>query len=582
MGAFFLSESGSGMSDGLLSVFRKKGFAEPYQFRAGDTALWYFKKQHISDPCFLTMGKVTVVTCGTCVYRGRAFPDNLQAMAGDYLCGNLDGSKFRGNFIVFFIDAQGIAYHADHVGQYNLYYEKDSGFCSSSFLAVATAVSNRAGRLALNRFAVLESLLTGNVIGPETLLESISRFVPSPCCGLPGMTPLLPRRTPDDPVCFPLDRHDLPDLQLQRLREHFSFYESLFRVYGTSSGLTGGLDSRLLYLVAREFAGEVRLYFNTTNPFSRESRAVTGFAGAAGVKVDVLKTRTSLEIDTGEYKELVRKGFHLWDGACRLHHLWLEERKSADHLRRMFGDCGAGLSGVGGEKFRNHDALLSGSYSIRRWLENEVVFHNCRDIFNSAADRDSFLGRFREKVMLLLGGDPNSSRVPLESIRRYYDVLYNTSNRTFRHSIENQLAFSLCPFVEPDLSVSGFKRIGRHMEFQMALIRKLAPQLQSLPFSYGFGPGQPPALKTRLAPRLKTDRLLPVFHLVRHHVTVKNSDYCLRMTGKHGFLMEYVDRVRDLGLPIRLRELESNPILGPIVVELGMFLSEMESCIATG
>lgn len=581
MGAFFYSAPGKGMPDGLLPVFRKQGFGEPYQFSPGGGKLWYFSKQLTGQPSFLTLEGLTVATCGTCIYRGRALRGCLAALAEDCLEGRLDRDQFRGNFIALFMDGKGISFHADRIGQYRFYYDSGTGFCSSSFLAMAEAVSMRTGKLHLNRPAVIETLLTGNLVGTGTLLGNIRRYYPWAECRLPGIEPFFSRRKGEEPVAPEEHRGDMVELQIRRLREHFECYEDLFRLTGASAGLTGGFDSRLLYLVAREHARDLRLYFNTSDPGSGECRTVRGFAEAAGTGVALLRARTPLEMDTGEYGEMIRKGFHLWDGACSLHHLWLEERKSGDHIRTALQGMGTGLSGVGGEKFRNHDALVSGSYSAGNWLKHEVLFYNSGNVFRSPRESGAFIKGFREKVMGLLGEDPGALRVPVEAVRRYYDVLYNTSNRTLRHCIENRMAFSLCPFAEPDVSVSGFRRTGRHVEFQMALVSRLAPDLRFAPFIHGFGPGQTPALRTRLMPWMKTDLLLPFFHMARHRLTPMNSGCCREMVTRHRFLAEYLDRVRDLQLPLELDLLAENPVLGPIVVELGMFLSEMESCIAT-
>ncbi|MCK5036677.1 MAG: hypothetical protein KAS73_12360 [Candidatus Sabulitectum sp.] len=503
----------------------------------------------------------------------------MEILMQDYRNDELDYSKLIGNFFLIIADNGKVKFLSDRIGQYGVYCCKKAGMVSSSFIALLTAAAKQ-GKLVIDRNIATETLLTGNVVGSRTIVDGIDRYFPYLKVNIPGMKPLHSWPTTievEDKKNSGFD--DLINMQLVEFDDHFKAYDKVLSRYGTVSGLTGGLDSRLLYLLLKKRTDKISLFTNTYNPESLDSKCATQFAEAAGEKFKCFLSRKAESMDSTEYKEMITDGFFFWDGVCRVHHLWLEERKNRSYLKRVYGNYRMSFSGVAGEKYRNHDGLTSKFYGIDKWIKHELLFYSTGNIFTSKTAEDVFYEYYKQKVKDQLGERSTGNRISFNAIRFFYDTVYNTTNRTQRNNIENQLIFFLSPFVEPGSLAVPRSSLGRHMEFELDLIRKLGPGLKHCNLSYGFNLNEKPGLKVRLLPALKTNATISAFHSARNLLVKRNGTYFNRMLKSHPFLQGYRDRVENLKLPIDLKALSLNDSLSPMILQMGMFLSEMESCI---
>lgn len=582
MGAFFYSKTAREIPTAVLSVFRKKGFKEPVTLNTKEGILLYYSKQILSTKSIYYASKVTIVVTGTCVYKNNCFPQNMQLLANDFVANNIDTMQLRGSYIIMFITADEIAYISDAIGQYSIYYHEKSGYVSSSFLSVLVAASSSVGKLRFDKNVAVETLLTGNILGTNTLIEGITRYTPYLSDTLPGMkklmSPVMQNTTALKHKC---NLDCISEMQVKRISDEMSMYQKLFTTYGVTLGLTGGLDSRLLYLALKSAGINVSIYHNTNNHLSCDCTTASSFARSAGEHLVVHLTKGPLDFPSDEYQELLNDAFFLWDGACRIHHTWLEEKKGRNHLNKVYSSSGTGVSGVGGERFRVHDAMLSNSYQFKQWIEKGVLFENTRNIFKNTTTKSEYIDWYNNKVMYDIGlnENVNHGKISLNAIRRFYDVLFNTTNRTLRNSVENQLVFFLSPFVEPSISIMGHGRFGRHMELETKMLTMLSKSLSHIKLSYGFSPDEEPGFVIKLLPYIKKNSTITAYYALNKLRRNSNCEMCANIKYKHAFMNEYVEKVKQLQLPIDIDALLNNTELYSIVYEMGILLSTMEDCI---
>lgn len=572
MGAVYLQKGAGELPAPVAEVFRRKGFGNPRIVQAGDTSVFYYPKQLTGSGGIYSSDGLTVITTGTCIYRGVPTPVNLEFIHRHKLNGEFDPSMLMGNFLILFIAQGKITLCSDRIGQYSFYCHKESGVLSSSFLAAIRGASQRS-KLRLSRSNTTEVLLTGNAFGSETMVEGITRYLP-----YDSHSESLFETVPYGRAVEFSEEASLEG-QLRLLDRHFERYASLLDSKAVVSGLTGGLDSRLLYLLLRRHFQQVQTFTNTYDTASRECSCAAEFARMAAAPFKCFTPERPEEMETPVFREMLRDGFHFWDGVCRIHHLWLEKRKSRGFLREVYGGTTAGVSGVGGERFRIHDGLLSPSYAIDPWIDNEILFNVCGNALLKKDEAREFHRSFKDRVKRLSGASDGERRIDLKSIRSFYDIVYNTANRTLRSSIENQLVYFVSPFVEPGISAVDTDFLTSHRFFELELIRALGPDLADVMTSYGYSPGSPKPLRDRVLFMAKRRYLFSTFHSVRRFLRRNEGTLAERLLSKHPFLKEYLDRVEELELPLDLGRILSCDSLSPLVLQTGMFLAEMEDCL---
>lgn len=571
MGAIFLQMGRKIAAENVLGVFRRKGFADPIEIPSGDTTVFYFPKQLARYKGIAENSGTTIIASGTCFYDGYPPDESLSCILKEWKEGSFATAKLHGNFLLLILEPDRISLCTDRIGQYSVYFHRESCTLSSSFLATVTAAASR-HKLSLNRTNITEVLLTGTGYGHETMVTGVNRLLPDneeevDFINVIHQNEVSSGQAKDDPSI---------EKQISVLNSIFEMYNMLFKSTGVISGLTGGLDSRLLLFLLRKHPSRLISFTNTYDTESLEYTCAVELAAASGIEHRSYVTKKPWEMDSFEYHEMIKDGFFFWDGVPRIHHLWTEERKSRSHLMNVYDNCTSGVSGVGGERFRIHNGMVSCRYPVGSWIEHEVLQNICGRCLLTTEEGCGFRAEFHKKVSSLAEVDSKDRFITLDRIRRFYDVVYNISNRTYRSSVENQLVFFLSPFVEPGISAVNTAFIRKNRSFELDLISRLAPELSHVKTSYGFSPIDAGVHKDAILHLLKGRTLFGMFHSMKRRIRKQTGLLSGMLLIKHAFLKEYVFRVKDLGLPIDIDLIMKNDSLFPVLLQTGMFLEEME------
>ena len=178
MGAFILFDQKQKKEldqEAVRSVFAEKGFADPLVVSLGDSVLHLYRKQLADAVNYYTAGEQSVYAIGTVVYKGLGFRDTLKELLNDYINHAIEYDRIIGSYcVLFYADGQ-IRILNDALNVCELFTDTKGRFITSSFLAAA----NAAGKLTIDREASLEKLLTGYIVGEDTLFREIRRVIPS-------------------------------------------------------------------------------------------------------------------------------------------------------------------------------------------------------------------------------------------------------------------------------------------------------------------------------------------------------------------------------------------------------------------
>jgi hypothetical protein len=220
MSAFYLYKKDAALDLSKAEwVFIEAGLDQPKQFDCGEYRIWLYKKE--SEPVFdIAMEEdATALLVGSMAYRGTR-GSSLKNALHDWLSGSLSSENCVGIFALIFLRNNRISIITDGSGIQNLYYDRSCRVVSSSLLAIVQSLPEK---LSLNHLAVAENLVTGFVLGPDTIFNEIQRYELTDRASFtfPGVTVgqlILP------PISKPeiSEQPKMVDYELDRLRNRYS------------------------------------------------------------------------------------------------------------------------------------------------------------------------------------------------------------------------------------------------------------------------------------------------------------------------------------------------------------------------
>jgi hypothetical protein len=578
MGAFFWYRTDSDLDlESAESCFAAKGFAKPLIRRLGPYSLWLYKKTLVGVENYLETSEGSVYAVGTVVYKRLDYRDSLKALLSDFLAGALNFDELLGCFFLLFERDQKCYFLTDLAGQQSIYYNVDQSVLSSSFLA---SIYSSPRPLHLNKLAIAEILVTGNLIGPDTCIQEIKRFSVRSPQRLNGLR-LLKIPALSIPDSCTKAYHLCLDEQIGMLEDYLRSIKRFAAHWGVSSGLTGGLDSRLLMILTLRHLDNFQFFTTWLKVKTRDFLITEKVAKAAGQKLVILPVTDPLDMDPEQALETLQQSFLFFDGLVRTHHLWIQEINTRSYRERLLNDKRIGFNGVGGEQYRNQERMILPRWNFQKWLEYDLVYQNAGDCFHNTSSKREFFEYLGSKIRTDLGIHKISSIDHL-AIKRYFNEIYNPANRTVRMNAENQIAFFLCPFTEYQVSREAYKiipHLGAFQKFEADMINTLSPALASIETHNGFPLNKGDPWMTQLASL--AGELIPkgIYNKIYRWRKARSSFYSC-YTRKFGFTNDNTRLILALNLAVDINKLMPSAYLSPLIISMGYFLNALKKKIS--
>ena len=486
MGAFILFDQKQKKEldqEAVRSVFAEKGFADPLVVSLGDSVLHLYRKQLADAVNYYTAGEQSVYAIGTVVYKGLGFRDTLKELLNDYINHAIEYDRIIGSYcVLFYADGQ-IRILNDALNVCELFTDTKGRFITSSFLAAA----NAAGKLTIDREASLEKLLTGYIVGEDTLFREIRRVIPSFWKGKWQIHTWGPIHIGDAET----DRRKCLEDRIKTVSAYMKDIEKLAEEYKPELGLSGGYDSRMVFAAA-QYTWPFKLDVHTHSTegveiHNVEKEIVTRIAEKTGVELRIVPTR-NLDYYSGEEIEaFLKDGYHFFDGRCAYN----MGAFSPTYTRKYKIDTVSGhfltLNGLGGEMYRNYYMNIKPFVSVRQWMKAKVY----PDGVDYVLDRKTFNHIHRyicRKMDRYLPFPWKRIATPFQ-IQRYYSEMRMPDCDALNCNAHNQMEFYLTPFIERSMIEDTYKarrHIGVSGEFQAEMIREMSPVVAAFNTHYGY------------------------------------------------------------------------------------------------
>jgi hypothetical protein len=551
------------------------------KFDIGNLTLKLYSKVFVDTKPYIGYKDRKITCIGLFFYKNRSLEEALSLFLKDFIKGTIEWNSLSGTYAILIWNDSHVEIILDTFVVQSVFVDTRNRIIGSSFLGILD--SNK--ELTINKEAFLETILTGNLIGPETLVNEINRVEKD--CSLPCFENLKISFTPvPKDIIKPRNRDQAMSLTLEKLKNCISSIERLTNDSGLVTGITGGLDSRLILALALEkiHPNKIGLYTNCRDIKGKEK--VIDEPLAERVAESVGKTINSawmvhpLDLTEKEFSKVTHNSFLLFDGQARMHVQFFEEYNNSEFKRKVHKEYFLGISGIGGEIFRNHEGMVSKYWTMDKFIKYRLVKNFLGDCFLSQKDEIAFFDKLESKITTIL--KIKNDRVYQKDIKKFYNLILVPYRLGIRNNAENRLFHFYSPFIDPSTVYQGFENIkylGSSISFEKDLICKLNKQLANVQLDYGIKPNEKISNRLKFKPYIRSiipDKLYVSFRINNLR---KPHSYIFERNMNSKFLLfkDAIKQVRELNLPINIDALLSSPDTMPIIYNLGYFLIRFNS-----
>jgi hypothetical protein len=483
MGAFFLYHKNCVLPQNkVLAVYLKKGFNNPRYSDIGDYKLILFGKQLIGDSNFICNEYYNLFACGSLFYKGKNYVDSLKSLLVDFAKNSIDSNRLFGNYVLIFYNKvnNNTHFYLDPAFVKTVYVDKEYKIISTDFLAITVA---RNCNFSLNKLAIVENITTGSLIPPDTYINEIERV---------DSVGYLNLNNYFSTIRFDIFKPSLRDKIATRgdainnandlLDKYFSDASSICDEYGAHIGLTGGFDSRLLFMHARNHINKL-MTNSFWRPDSKEYEIAKELASKANIDFFSFENNSFANPNPDS---IVEESFFVFDGQIRSQNRWDQIFTLRNYTRDIANGHFVGFHGCGGEQYRNAERI-NRSVNKKNYILYEWMFKQINDPFINKNLKWEVYSYIKEKIERLTG--IKESCLDLVDIKKIQNEVWNLSNRTTRINALNQQQFYFAPFVEYIISQYAYRYIpylGKSVDFQIDMMKTYDTCLAAVITNYGY------------------------------------------------------------------------------------------------
>lgn len=275
--------------------------------------------------------------------------------------------------------------------------------------------------------------------------------------------------------------------QLDKLQARFAEIREAAGEAGVSIGLSGGFDSRLLFLLAVASGIPISPFSFHSRYHSAEIQIAKQIASHAGLKLRIIKVKHWTELKNSELDENINDSINLYNGRTNETMGTFSDVHTAKIMRECRGDAAINLNGLGGELYRNRERLPPYPFGFHDWFWQYVAKPDMLRAFNGKRTRKRFEDRMAVKYGKLLGRS-RFNWIDRWTARQWYRDVWLRWFAGARFVAENKVGKSEMPFADTEVSEAALAAtpfIGAHGEFEAAMIKRLDSKIAALPSTYG-------------------------------------------------------------------------------------------------
>lgn len=488
MGAFFLYNPQSfneAKLNSVKDVYVQKGFHEPKQFHLGSYGLLLYQKQLVNYENFYEEDEGAIYVVGTVIYRGLGYSETLRAMLHDFCNHTLAYDELLGNYCAIIHCKGQIHILNDALNVCELFEDVDRTFVTSSFLAAAESME----RLTIDRLTAQEKLLTGYIVGENTLFNEVKRVIPQTRTGNSAweVHKWEPFQVPESDN----NRTESVKERAETIKQFFAKIENIAREYPPELGLSGGYDSRMLFAGSQgSWPFKLDLHTHSTEGVKIhdvEKEIVKEMAKQTGTPLQIVPTHNMDYYQEEDVEDILKDGYYFFDGRCAYNMGAFSPVYTRKYKCQAVSGHGLTLNGLGGENYRNYYMNIKPLVSTKQWMKAKVYPCAVEDVL-AKEDFNKLHRTIVEKMDRLLPIKWGKVVSNFDT-RRYYSEMRMPDCDALNCNAHNQMEFYLTPFIDRSMIADAYRGreyVGVSGQYQADIIHELSPLVASFDSHYGY------------------------------------------------------------------------------------------------
>lgn len=565
MGAFYIYKKSAKIDlEGVNRTFKELGFSNKRTIEINEFILCHYPKILFEEHNVCSNNNATIIGIGSFLYKGKIGKNGLSEILYDIKKSKFNKTCLFGNYALILLTNE-IKIFLNSNNAYNIFYNSDKSFITSSFLAV---MNSSFAKFTLDVNVLTEVILTGGNILPYTLTKEIRKVDSLKTNQIDNI-----KIDAVNGSSLKIDLKPLDSINNQ-LFKYFSSFKNLSKEFIFSTGITGGLDSRLIVSFLKKLNYKnVDLFTFTAGQSKIEKDIIEKIVEEANYNINFIENNpNSYNYDLDEN---LSKSFLFNDGIIRSQLYFHEIQNSGEFLMKSTGPNIISFHGVNGEQYRNGERINYPAYDFNNWLKYNILYHFSYPLFKRKSLESAFLNLFGKKIINQLGLS-QQSRINREDVKRYYNSVYFESTRSHRASVENKYHYHFMPFGEYQhiqLAQSLFKEMGPSISFESELINMVSPKLAGINSNYGFPFSEKEPLKLKYAAYFKDYIPKSLFYKIYSYLKKYNQSKTYeKLLQESKFLKENEFLLDEIGLNLDIEKLKRNKYTSRLLPSVIYFL----------
>lgn len=446
MAGFFLTKGKNDRAiECAIQTFKKRGFQKYHIFSTSCGELLLYSKQLVTVENYCVLPNAAIYCVGTIVYKGKSYRESLSALLADFINKQVDESELLGSYVVIIDYRNETSILTDATGMYKLFTDQERSFLSTSFMAAAANTN-----CTINDLAVAEQLLYGFVSAPDTLVKEIIDI--NRCMDREKLTWVSWLDSGTNATYSVSDSMEKGvQLQVEQIRKYMRSVSALAVEFGAECGLSGGCDSRLIYVSTNENGCQLNSAHShkTSRIHNKEIEVVSKLTELYHTTLNIVPTEYLLDCDPETIDWVIRENTMYFD--CRNAEAIgaFSQTHTRAYKKQVANGNGLTFSGIGGEIYRDFYYSSNRHINVKNWLESRIFLPAVREIFDRQTYNDT-VKRIIEKIRMCTGNAPEA-----RFSKRYFDSYRIPQALSNVVHANNQESFFLAPFTEQQMVLAA-------------------------------------------------------------------------------------------------------------------------------
>lgn len=487
MAGFFIlnKEKSSVTSESIINAFENNTFINGQIIDKNNLVIGIYKKELVNHVNFREYPNGDFIAShGTFIYKEKCCDAALNLLYNDFLKNEIEQNEISGHYNFIIQVNNKITVLCDPLFTLPIYYYEKQGLIGTSFVSLCDVCNN----LSIDNLTLIENIITGCQYGKQTIFNEIIKINESLNYSTSiEIRPLREIKLLQSKINIANFEDEVKN-QLMFLLSYLDRIKILIKK-GVDIGLSAGYDSRLiLALLNSKYNNNLQVHTHWKKRKNIEIRAAEKLSQIINKKLIQIPVKSFDKMTDEEKENTLYQSLLFYDGQIRVNHSFASQYRNKAYRKNILNGFELGMTGLGGEIFRNDYSFFYKSYDYKKFIQS-YVFDGGSEYTIDAKLEKELTNSLKNKLYNYLGKNLNEKKITRFEIERFMFELWVRNGPGIRNAAENKISFFLSPFNDINViekAYEAFMYKGIMGRFQASMIYALNTEIAKIESEYGI------------------------------------------------------------------------------------------------